>query len=125
MGERHEPCMEDLTCFGTILMRTERLQGERLHRCERVLYPMVQFMHQERPLFLGARPLDAEAKLARCSRGLAERNAAVPDDQRVQVRIGVNLGEVIVEGDDRFGEGVNIAAGWTTTSAARMATSRR
>ena len=43
-------------------------------------------------------------------RGLAERNAAVPEGQRVMVRIGVNLGEVIVEGDDRFGEGVNIAA---------------
>jgi TolB-like protein/class 3 adenylate cyclase/tetratricopeptide (TPR) repeat protein len=42
--------------------------------------------------------------------GLAERNAAVPEDQRFQVRIGVNLGEVIVDGDDRFGEGVNIAA---------------
>jgi TolB-like protein/class 3 adenylate cyclase/Flp pilus assembly protein TadD len=42
--------------------------------------------------------------------GLAERNAAVPEDQRFEVRIGVNLGEVIVEGDDRFGEGVNIAA---------------
>jgi TolB-like protein/class 3 adenylate cyclase/tetratricopeptide (TPR) repeat protein len=42
--------------------------------------------------------------------GIAERNAAVPEDQRFQVRIGVNLGEVIVEGDDRFGEGVNIAA---------------
>ena len=43
-------------------------------------------------------------------RGLAERNASLPKDQRVEVRIGVNLGEVIVEGDDRFGEGVNIAA---------------
>ena len=32
------------------------------------------------------------------------------DDQRFQVRIGLNLGEVIVEGDDRYGEGVNIAA---------------
>ncbi|MBZ9711257.1 adenylate/guanylate cyclase domain-containing protein [Mesorhizobium sp. ESP7-2] len=42
--------------------------------------------------------------------GLAERNAAVPEDQRFQVRIGINLGEVIVEGDDRYGEGVNIAA---------------
>lgn len=42
--------------------------------------------------------------------GLAERNAAVPEDQRFQVRIGINFGEVIVEGDDRFGEGVNIAA---------------
>ena len=43
-------------------------------------------------------------------RGLAERNANVPEDQRIQVRIGINLGEVIVEGDDRYGEGVNIAA---------------
>ena len=43
-------------------------------------------------------------------RGLAERNAAVPEEQQVQVRIGINLGDVIVEGDDRFGEGVNIAA---------------
>ncbi len=43
-------------------------------------------------------------------RGLAERNADVPEGQRVVLRIGVNLGEVIVEGDDRFGEGVNVAA---------------
>jgi TolB-like protein/class 3 adenylate cyclase len=43
-------------------------------------------------------------------RGLAERNAAVTDEQHIQVRIGINLGEVIVEGEDRYGEGVNIAA---------------
>ncbi|MDX8451152.1 adenylate/guanylate cyclase domain-containing protein [Mesorhizobium sp. VK9D] len=43
-------------------------------------------------------------------RGLAERNASLPQDHRVEMRIGVNLGEVIVDGDDRFGEGVNIAA---------------
>jgi TolB-like protein len=43
-------------------------------------------------------------------RGLAERNVNLPEDQRLRVRIGINLGEVIVEGDDRFGEGVNIAA---------------
>jgi adenylate cyclase len=41
---------------------------------------------------------------------LAERNSNVPEDQRIDVRIGINLGEVIVEGDDRLGEGVNIAA---------------
>jgi TolB-like protein/tetratricopeptide (TPR) repeat protein len=34
----------------------------------------------------------------------------VAEDQRMDVRIGINLGEVIVEGDDRLGEGVNIAA---------------
>jgi adenylate cyclase len=44
-------------------------------------------------------------------RGMAERNASVPEDQHIDVRIGVNLGDVIVEGDDRYGEGVDIAAG--------------
>ena len=42
-------------------------------------------------------------------RGLTERNAAVPETESIEVRIGINLGEVIVEGDDRYGEGVNIA----------------
>jgi adenylate cyclase len=43
-------------------------------------------------------------------RGMAERNSGVPKEQRIDVRIGVNLGDVIVEGEDRHGEGVNIAA---------------
>src|SRR5690349_5058796 len=43
-------------------------------------------------------------------RGMTERNANVGQDQRIEVRIGINLGEVIVEGKDRYGEGVNIAA---------------
>jgi len=54
--------------------------------------------------------VDAVECAVSIQRGLAERNANVPESQRIQVRIGINLGEVIVEGDDRFGEGVNIAA---------------
>jgi TolB-like protein len=54
--------------------------------------------------------VDAVECAVSIQRGLAERNANVPEGQRIQVRIGINLGEVIVEGDDRFGEGVNIAA---------------
>ncbi|WP_214476084.1 adenylate/guanylate cyclase domain-containing protein [Mesorhizobium sp. dw_380] len=54
--------------------------------------------------------VDAVECAVALQRGLGERNAAVPEDQRFAVRIGVNLGEVIVDGDDRFGEGVNIAA---------------
>ena len=54
--------------------------------------------------------VDAVECAVSLQRGLAERNANVPEDQRVHVRIGINLGEVIVEGDDRYGEGVNIAA---------------
>jgi class 3 adenylate cyclase/pimeloyl-ACP methyl ester carboxylesterase len=41
---------------------------------------------------------------------LAERNAGVADDHRMDLRIGVNVGDVIVEGDDIFGDGVNVAA---------------
>jgi len=43
-------------------------------------------------------------------RGIVERNAGVLEDQCIVVRIGINLGEVIIEGSDRHGEGVNIAA---------------
>ena len=38
------------------------------------------------------------------------RNEAVPEDRKVQFRVGINLGEVIAERDDLFGDGVNIAA---------------
>jgi class 3 adenylate cyclase len=41
---------------------------------------------------------------------MAERNAGEPEDHRIDIRIGINLGELIVEGADRHGEGVNIAA---------------
>ena len=43
-------------------------------------------------------------------RRLAARNAEAPADKRLQFRIGVNLGEVIVDRDDIYGDGVNIAA---------------
>jgi len=46
----------------------------------------------------------------RVQRTLAERNAALTEERRMRFRIGINLGDVMVEGDDLFGEGVNIAA---------------
>ncbi len=42
--------------------------------------------------------------------GMAERNADTPEERRIEFRIGVNLGDVIVQDDDVFGDGVNIAA---------------
>jgi len=39
-----------------------------------------------------------------------EREAGLPDDRRIRLRIGVNLGDVIVEGSDIYGDGVNVAA---------------
>ena len=41
---------------------------------------------------------------------LGERNATLPEDQRTVLRMGVSLGDVIVDGDDLYGNGVNVAA---------------
>jgi len=43
-------------------------------------------------------------------RGMVARDPDVPEERRIRFRIGVNLGDVIVEEDDIFGDGVNIAA---------------
>ncbi len=54
--------------------------------------------------------VDAVACAVALQRGMAERNKDLPAGQRIQVRVGINLGDVIIEGEDRHGEGVNIAA---------------
>src|SRR5690242_11314094 len=41
---------------------------------------------------------------------MAARNADVPEDRRMLFRIGINLGDVLIEGDDILGDGINIAA---------------
>src|ERR1700736_6987907 len=43
-------------------------------------------------------------------RGMAESNAPVAASERIELRIGINLGDVIVEEHDIFGDGVNVAA---------------
>ena len=42
--------------------------------------------------------------------GIKERNVSVPQDKRLEFRIGINVGDVIIEDDDLFGDGVNVAA---------------
>jgi adenylate cyclase len=41
---------------------------------------------------------------------MAERETDIPEERRIRIRMGVNLGDVIIDADDRLGEGVNIAA---------------
>ena len=43
-------------------------------------------------------------------REMRQRNADVPEDRRIEFRIGINLGDVIVDDDDIFGDGVNVAS---------------
>jgi adenylate cyclase len=54
--------------------------------------------------------VDAVECAVTLQRGMVERNASVPEGNRIEIRIGINLGEVIVEGEDRYGDGVNVAA---------------
>ena len=43
-------------------------------------------------------------------RGMVERNSNVPAESRIQFRIGINVGDIIIDDDDIFGDGVNVAA---------------
>jgi adenylate cyclase len=54
--------------------------------------------------------VNAVACAALVQHGMRERNAGLPRDRRMELRIGINLGDVIVEGDDIYGDGVNVAA---------------
>ena len=54
--------------------------------------------------------VDAVECAANIQRGMADRNADVSEDQRIEFRIGVNVGDVIVKGDDIYGDSVNVAA---------------
>jgi adenylate cyclase len=54
--------------------------------------------------------VDAVRCAVEMQRGMAERNEAVPTAERIEFRIGVNLGDVIAEEHDIFGDGVNVAA---------------
>src|ERR1700758_4250896 len=51
--------------------------------------------------------LSCAVEMQRTSRAI---NDPIPPERRLELRIGVNLGDVIVDGDDIFGDGVNIAA---------------
>src|SRR5215813_2094251 len=54
--------------------------------------------------------VDAISCSIEVQQGMSERNANIPPEKRIQLRIGINLGDVIMEGRDLYGDGVNIAA---------------
>src|SRR5258708_6922743 len=54
--------------------------------------------------------IDAVRCAVEVQRGMIDREPEVPDERRIRFRIGINLGDVIAEEDDIYGDGVNIAA---------------
>jgi TolB-like protein/Tfp pilus assembly protein PilF len=57
-----------------------------------------------------ASAVDAARCAVEIQRGMIKRNASVPQDTRIEFRIGIHVGDVIIEDGDMFGDGVNIAA---------------
>src|SRR5215831_11160248 len=108
----------DVVGYAALMERDEAGTFDRLRAHRKQLFtPEIEKHHGRIFKLMGdgllaefASVVDAVECAVALQRGLAERNASVPDDERFQVRIGINLGEVIVEGEDRYGEGVNIAA---------------
>jgi class 3 adenylate cyclase/pimeloyl-ACP methyl ester carboxylesterase len=54
--------------------------------------------------------VDAVGCAVNIQRSMIRRNAGIPQDKQVVFRIGINVGDIIIDGDDIFGDGVNIAA---------------
>jgi class 3 adenylate cyclase len=54
--------------------------------------------------------VDAVACAVAVQRGMVSHNADTAEDKRIVFRVGINVGDIIIDGDDIFGDGVNIAA---------------
>ncbi|MBP2238440.1 TolB-like protein/class 3 adenylate cyclase [Sinorhizobium kostiense] len=108
----------DVVGYSTLMEQDEQGTFERLRAGRKELFePEIARHHGRIFKLMGdgllaefASVVDAVECAVALQRGLAERNSSFPEDERINVRIGVNLGEVIIEGDDFYGEGVNIAA---------------
>jgi TolB-like protein/class 3 adenylate cyclase len=57
-----------------------------------------------------ASAVDAVRSAVEVQRGMAEQNASVPQDTRIEFRVGIHVGDIIFDDSDIFGDGVNIAA---------------
>ncbi len=54
--------------------------------------------------------VDAVRCAVKTQAAVTEHNAVLPDERRIVFRVGINLGDVVVDGDDIQGDGVNVAA---------------
>jgi TolB-like protein/Tfp pilus assembly protein PilF len=82
-----------------------------------ILQPLVAKYHGRVVKFMGdgvlvefASAVDAVECAAQLQQGMKSADADLPADRRIRLRIGINLGDVMVEGSDLYGDGVNIAA---------------
>src|ERR1700720_3301698 len=86
-------------------LQTDLIEGKIAEHQGRIVKLTGDGMLVEFPSVVNAVACAAEVQI-----GMRDRNAGVPQDRRIEFRVGVNLGDVIVEGEDIFGDGVNVAA---------------
>ena len=107
----------DVVGYSLLMGRDEEGTLANLHACREIIEARV-LQHHGR-IFGGAgdsaiAEFASPVEAVRCGidiqQDLAGMNAGLPADSRMQVRIGINLGDVIVDNDNLYGDGVNIAA---------------
>ncbi len=108
----------DVAGYSRLMGADEEGTVERLKALRRELFDLKIAEHRGRIVKTSGDGLLVEfpsvVDAVRCAvevqQAMAERNTNVAADRRIELRIGINLGDVIVEGDDLYGDGVNIAA---------------
>ena len=108
----------DVVGYSRLMGEDEVGTLERLKSCRRELIdPAINEFHGRIIKLMGdgalvefASVVDAVQCAAVIQRRMVDRNKGAAEARQIRFRIGVNLGDVIVEGDDIYGDGVNIAA---------------
>jgi len=108
----------DVVGYSRLMGRDEEGTLARLKDCRRALVDPKIAEHRGRivkttgdgMLVEFASAVDAVRCALDIQRAMAQANGAVPEDQRLAFRVGVHVGDIIIDDDDIFGDGVNIAA---------------
>jgi class 3 adenylate cyclase len=107
----------DVADYSRFMARDEELTL-RLLRAHREIFASVSSLHGGRIFNTGgdsilcefASPVEAVRAATEIQQAVESRNASLPEDDRMRFRIGINLGDVLVHGEDLLGDGVNVAA---------------
>jgi TolB-like protein/Tfp pilus assembly protein PilF len=108
----------DVVGYSTLMERDEEGTHERLRSLLRDVFGPVAERHRGRIVKSAgdgfilefASPVEAVRWALGVQQAIAERNVTLSGDRRLTVRMGINLGDVLSENDDIFGDGVNVAA---------------
>ncbi len=108
----------DMVGYSRLMEADERgtIARQKAHRAE-LIDPAIAEHHGRIVKLMGdgmlvefASVVEAVECAVAIQRAMVEREADVPEEQRIQYRVGVNLGDIVIDGDDILGDGVNVAA---------------